>query len=72
MATVMKMPEPAAAGFANADRFIQAAIALRPLLQRDAAEGERLRRPTDAVDKALKDNNLLTLLLPRRWGGGGI
>ena len=73
MATVMKMPGPAAAtGFANADRFIQAAIALRPLLQRDAAEGERLRRPTDAVDKALKDNDLLTLLLPRRWGGGGI
>lgn len=72
MATVIKMPEPAKTGFANADRFIKAAIELRPLLQSNAAEGERLRRPTDAVDKALKDNDLLTMLLPTRWGGGGI
>jgi alkylation response protein AidB-like acyl-CoA dehydrogenase len=59
-------------GFGDASRFIAAARALQPLLQAEAPEGERRRSPTPAVDKALRDAELLTVLLPRRWGGGGI
>lgn len=71
MATLAKMtPEPT--GFGNAEPFIAAARELRPLLQAEAAEGEKLRAPTAKVDKALKDAKLLTVLLPQRWGGGGI
>ena len=74
MATVMKMPLPAAAaaGFGDAAPFIAAARALQPLLRAEADAGEKLRAPTPAVDKALKDANLLTLLLPQRWGGAGL
>jgi alkylation response protein AidB-like acyl-CoA dehydrogenase len=59
-------------GFSDASAFIEAARTLRPLLQSEAAEGERLRSPTPAVDRALREHGLLTVLLPRRWGGGGI
>src|SRR3546814_10570023 len=41
-------------------------------LFRSAPEGEKLRSPTPAVDKALKENGLLSLLLPQRWGGAGL
>jgi alkylation response protein AidB-like acyl-CoA dehydrogenase len=71
MATAAKInQEPLA--FGEADKFIAAARELRPLLQAEAPEGEKLRAPTAKVDKALKEANLLTVLLPRRWGGGGI
>jgi alkylation response protein AidB-like acyl-CoA dehydrogenase len=40
-----------------------------PLLRAEAAEGERLGTLTPAVDRALTDLKLLTLLLARRWGG---
>jgi 3-hydroxy-9,10-secoandrosta-1,3,5(10)-triene-9,17-dione monooxygenase len=58
--------------FGDAEPFIAKAIELRPLLQSEADEGERLRSPTPAVDAALKSNKLLTLLLPKRWGGAGL
>jgi alkylation response protein AidB-like acyl-CoA dehydrogenase len=72
MATVTKIGTPEVATFGDAESFIAKARELRPLLQAEAAEGEKLRAPTPAVDKALKDNDLLTVLLPQRWGGGGI
>ncbi len=73
MVTVAKLtPNPAATGFGDASHLIAKARELRPLFQAEAAEGERLRAPSPAADKALKENNLLTVLLPRRWGGAGI
>src|SRR3546814_2244800 len=51
---------------------ISKARELRPLLRAEAPEGEKLRSPTPAVDKALKENGLLSLLLPQRWGGAGL
>lgn len=75
MATVAKMEPPKQSGFADksvADAFVEKARALRGLLRSEAAEGEKRRSPTPAVDKALKENELLTLLLPQRWGGAGL
>lgn len=72
MAIAAETLKPHPIGFGDAEPFIAKARELRPLLQAEAAEGERLRSPTPAVDKALKDNKLLTLLLPKRWGGAGI
>jgi len=73
MATVVKINAGTrTSGFGNAEPFIAKARELQPLLRAEAAEGERLRAPTPAVDKALKDNGLLTLLLPQRWGGAGL
>jgi len=59
-------------GFGDAEPFIAKARELAPLFRKEAAEGERLRAPTPAADKALKENGLLTLLLPQRWGGAGL
>ncbi len=55
-----------------AEGFVAKARSLRDLLRSEATEGERLRSPTPAVDKALKEHDLLTLLLPQRWGGAGL
>ncbi|ARS26938.1 acyl-CoA dehydrogenase [Sphingomonas sp. DBB INV C78] len=55
-----------------AETYIAKARELRDLLRAEAAEGERRRSPTPAVDQALKENGLLTLLLPQRWGGAGL
>jgi alkylation response protein AidB-like acyl-CoA dehydrogenase len=71
MATAAKIP-PQPIGFGDAAPFIAKARELQPLLKAEAPAGEALRAPTPAVDKALKDAGLLTLLLPRRWGGAGI
>jgi alkylation response protein AidB-like acyl-CoA dehydrogenase len=75
MATLAKVEMPNFTEFADkaiADSFVAKARALRGLLRSEAAAGEKLRAPTPAVDKALKDNDLLTLLLPQRWGGAGL
>ncbi|WP_174522572.1 acyl-CoA dehydrogenase family protein [Novosphingobium lentum] len=75
MATVAKLNVDAARGFASkdiADGFVELARSLRPLLQSEAAAGEKLRAPTPAVDKALKEHGLLQLLLPKRLGGHGL
>ncbi len=53
-------------------RFVEVARGLVPLFQAEAAEGEKLRAPTAAAAEALKSSGLLTMLLPRRWGGAGI
>jgi alkylation response protein AidB-like acyl-CoA dehydrogenase len=73
MATVMKMTTRTSPGkFGDGEAFIAKARELRPLLAAEAAAGEALRAPTPAVDKALRDNGMLTLLLPQRWGGAGL
>lgn len=75
MATVARIDEFRPTDFAPesvAQTYIERAKALRDLLRSEAAEGERLRSPTPTVDKALKENDLLTLLLPQRWGGAGL
>ena len=75
MATVAKLNVDAADGFASkeiSDGFVELARSLRPMLQREAPEGEKLRAPTPAVDKALKEHGLLQLLLPKRLGGFGL
>jgi len=49
--------------------LIERAHALAPLLAREAAESERLRRPTDASIRALKESGVFELMVPRRFGG---
>lgn len=71
MSTALMSVVPSA-GFGSAEAFIREARALRPLLAAEAREGERQRSPTAAVDRALREKGLLSVLLPRRWGGGGI
>lgn len=75
MATAAKLAVDTKGSFASkevADRFVELARSLRPLLQKEAPEGERLRAPTPAVDKALKEHGLLQLLVPKRLGGFGL
>jgi len=71
MSTALKT-EVTPQGFADGTPFIEAARAMQPLLAENAAEGEKRRSPTPAVDKALRDAKLLNVLMPTRWGGGGI
>jgi alkylation response protein AidB-like acyl-CoA dehydrogenase len=59
-------------GFGDAEPFIAKARELRPLFASEAPGGDKLRAPTPAAEKALMDNNLLTMLLPQRWGGAGL
>ena len=74
MATAVKL-ESVPSGFAPpsvADAIVEKARGLRGFLQREAPEGEKNRAPTAAVDKVLKDEGLLRLLLPERLGGLGL
>jgi len=75
MASVAKLAFETTSDFAPkdvADGLVELARSLRPLLQQEAAVGERLRAPSPAVDKALKEHGLLRLLLPKRLGGIGL
>lgn len=46
---------------------------LRPLLQKNALEGEKQRSPTSEVQEQVFDKHgILNLLLPKRWGGSGM
>ncbi len=54
---------------ANAAQLIERARALVPLLEEHAAEAERLRRPHDAVMKALEEAELFKLMVPIEHGG---
>ena len=57
---------------AIADAFVEKARSLRKFLQDEAPEGEKQRNPSPAVDKMLKDEGFLRLLLPKRLGGFGL
>src|SRR5262249_34270080 len=49
--------------------IVDRAKALAPLLEKHAAEAERIRRPVDAVIQALEDAEIFKLMVPRRYGG---
>jgi alkylation response protein AidB-like acyl-CoA dehydrogenase len=75
MATVANLKTEDFATFADkatADAMVAKAKELRPLLMAEAPAGEAKRSPTEAVEKALFDNNILSALLPKRLGGVGL
>lgn len=75
MATVAKINANELSTFADkatADAMVAKAKELRPLLMAEAPAGEAKRAPTEAVEKALFDNNILWALLPKRLGGVGL
>ena len=53
----------------SAPELVARAHALAPVLAAEAAESERLRRPTDSAIEALRDSDVLRLMVPRRHGG---
>ncbi len=55
-----------------ADALVAKARELKSFFQAEAPKGEKLRAPTPEADKAMKENGLLTMLMPRRWGGAGL
>jgi alkylation response protein AidB-like acyl-CoA dehydrogenase len=59
-------------GFGDETPFVAKARELRALFQKEAPGGDKLRAPTPAAAAALEDNRLLSLLLPKRWGGAGL
>lgn len=76
MATAVKLdvaaPTPGFADRATAEAFVEKARGLRGFLQAEAPAGEKRRSPTPAVDKVLKEEGLLRMLLPQRLGGVGL
>ena len=52
-----------------ARELVARARALTPMLAAHAAEAERLRKPVDAVIKALEEAEVFKLMVPRRYGG---
>lgn len=75
MATAIKFDTAHESAFASAevaDDYVEKARSLRAFFQKEAPEGEKLRQPTAAVDKVLKEEGLLRLLLPQRLGGAGL
>lgn len=75
MATAAKLDTDDFATFADQatfESYLAKAKELRPLFAAEAAAGEKQRNPTAAVDKALKENGFLSMLLPKRLGGAGL
>ncbi len=75
MATLAEVPTYDVCGWADssvADKLVARAKELRGFLAEQAPEGEKRRSPTDAVDKLLKDEGFLQLMLPERLGGFGL
>jgi alkylation response protein AidB-like acyl-CoA dehydrogenase len=75
MATLAKAPVEQDSGWADksvADKLVARAKELRGFLSEQAPEGEKRRSPTEAVDKMLKDEGFLHLLVPQRLGGLGL
>ena len=75
MPPVATLESEAPSSFADkaiADAFVEKARSLRKFLQDEAPEGEKQRNPSPAVDKMLKDEGFLRLLLPKRLGGFGL
>ena len=53
----------------SAAELLERVKAIVPALAGQAAESERLRRPTDAAIRMLEETGLFRLMVPRRWGG---
>lgn len=51
------------------DALLARARAIRPVLERNAAQTDSLRRLPDEVVGALRDNGLCRLMVPQRFGG---
>lgn len=74
MATAAELDVAGRTGFADksvTDALVEKARSLRAFLQSEAPEGEKRRNPTPAVDKVLKEEGFLRMLLPERLGGLG-
>jgi 3-hydroxy-9,10-secoandrosta-1,3,5(10)-triene-9,17-dione monooxygenase len=56
-------------GSGAAPPLLEGVRKLVPRLAREAAESERLRRPTDAAIRALEESGVFELMVPRRYGG---
>lgn len=54
---------------AEAQELLEKVRAMQPVLAAEAAESERLRRPTDAAIDALEKSGVFRLLVPRSYGG---
>ena len=75
MATLAKAPLEQVCGWADksvADKLVARAKELRPFLAEQAPEGEKRRSPTEAVDRMLKEEGFLQLIVPQRLGGFGL
>ncbi|MHC0054642.1 acyl-CoA dehydrogenase family protein [Actibacterium sp. D379-3] len=73
MATLLKADsKPTSFADHKLPGFLEQAKALQPLLAKEAPEAEKLRTLTPAVDQALSDMNIFSLLLPERLGGAGL
>jgi alkylation response protein AidB-like acyl-CoA dehydrogenase len=75
MATNAQLLAPGISDWADketAEALVARAKELRPFLMAEAPEGEKRRNPTPAVDKMLKEEGFLRLLLPQRLGGFGL
>src|SRR5262245_1780280 len=59
----------AAATETNAIEFIERAARIRPLLEQNADEADRLRHLPEANLQALRETGLCRLMAPRRFGG---
>ena len=56
---------------ADRQKLIQRAANLRPTLEQNADEADKLRHLPDSTVRALKDSGLCRLMLPQRFGGYG-
>ena len=56
-------------GVPDAAELIERAVRIRPLLERNADETDRLRRLPDANVQALRETGLCRLMAPKRLGG---
>ena len=75
MATLAEESPKQTTGFADASiaqALVDRAKELRPFLAEQAPEGEKRRNPTPAVDKMLREEGFLRMLLPTRLGGLGL
>jgi alkylation response protein AidB-like acyl-CoA dehydrogenase len=74
MATAAKLDFGIQSAFADksvTDAMVEKARGLRDFFQKEAPEGEKRRNPTPAVDKVLREEGFLRMLLPQRLGGLG-
>jgi 3-hydroxy-9,10-secoandrosta-1,3,5(10)-triene-9,17-dione monooxygenase len=61
--------ETVSVGAADRDTLIARAREIRPLLEKHASQTDSLRRLPDDVVRALRDNGLCRLMVPKRHGG---
>jgi 3-hydroxy-9,10-secoandrosta-1,3,5(10)-triene-9,17-dione monooxygenase len=65
----MSQPASSEMTVPNASELVRRATEIRPILEQNADEADRLRRLPDANVQALKKTGLCRLMVPRRFGG---